>query len=111
MVVFGHVGGGGLVGHLGADDFPFFLEHVAHWLNKLHPVVLGRVVRSGNHDANPLSLERSRPESRNEADTGQDGVEDICFCPEASCSIRIHKTLGRRVLLRGVSDGVGHGGG
>ena len=67
-------------------------------------------MRRCDHHSDPFSLERSRSESRNETNTGQDRVENICFCPETSSSIRIQKTFRRRVLLRGVGDGVRHDG-
>lgn len=69
--------GVGLVGHFGAEHLPLFLQHVAEGLDELDAVVLGRVVRSGDHDADPFALERARAEGGDEADAGEDRVEDV----------------------------------
>ena len=48
-----------------------------HWFNELHAIVLRRVVRSGDHDTNPFTLERPRPERCNETNASEDRIEDI----------------------------------
>jgi hypothetical protein len=48
-----------------------------HWIDQLDAVVLGRVVAGGNHDANGLGAELARAQGGEQADTKDDGVEEV----------------------------------
>ena len=77
MVEAGDVVGVRLVGHFGAEHLPLLLQHVTQRFNKLDAVILGWVVRGGDHDADPFALERARAEGGDEADAREDRVEDV----------------------------------
>jgi hypothetical protein len=50
-----------------------------HWLNELHSIVLGRIVRGCDHDSNPFSLECPGSKSSDETNAGQDRVENLAM--------------------------------
>ena len=52
-------------------------KEMYHWFDELHTIVLRRIVRSGDHDTNPFTLERPRPERCNETNASEDRIEDI----------------------------------
>jgi hypothetical protein len=48
-----------------------------HGIHKLHTVVFGRIVAGSDHDSNSLTIQLAGTESREEADTESDRIEEI----------------------------------
>jgi hypothetical protein len=67
-----------------------------HWLDQLDTIVLWGVVRCRDHNADVFAVQLARPQSCNEADSGQDRVENIAAA--VSCGLlRSRELVGRRM--------------
>ena len=69
-------------------SLPGFLEHVAGGVDELAAVVVGRIVRGGDHAADVLGVEHERAQSGQQAHAVQDPVEVGGARPEAGRAVR-----------------------
>lgn len=67
-----------------------FLYSTYQRLNKLHAVVLGRIVGSCDHYTDPFALQSARSEGGNETNACEDRVEDIA----AAVSFKLRSWVG-----------------
>lgn len=73
---------------------PYFSISIAHILSamptyqrlhELNPIILRRIMRRRNHNANPFSLQRARPQRSNESHSGEDGIQNLAAGVSLMC--------------------------
>ncbi|PNY27137.1 Uncharacterized protein TCAP_02931 [Tolypocladium capitatum] len=100
---------GGAVDETGRVGLPLLLEHLAHGIDNLDAVVSGRVVASGDHDADGLAVELAAAQAGEEADAERDAGQQVCPHAEARRAILVDLAGDDGVFGRGREDLSVHG--